>query len=110
MTEIKSVPCAPVSDPFIERLIGTIRRDYLDHVPFWNALDLERKPGDFKDHYNNHHTHAALSGLSAAKFGHQANQAFVNINGYDWQQHCRGLFKHRSRHNYQFAAPTSSTG
>ena len=28
--EIKSVPYAPVSHPFIERLIGTIRREYLD--------------------------------------------------------------------------------
>ena len=28
--EIKSVPYAPVSHPFVERLIGTIRREYLD--------------------------------------------------------------------------------
>ena len=34
--EIKSVPYAPVSHPFVERLIGTIRREYLDRV---------RKPG-----------------------------------------------------------------
>jgi hypothetical protein len=27
--EIKSVPYVPVSHPFIERLIGTIRREYL---------------------------------------------------------------------------------
>jgi len=92
VTEIKSVPYAPMSHPFIERLIGTIRRDYLDHVPFWKSLDLERKLGEFKDYYNNHRTHAALSGLSPAKFGQQANQACVNINDYGWQQHCRGLF------------------
>ena len=29
--EVKSVPYAPVSHPFIERLIGTVRREYLDH-------------------------------------------------------------------------------
>ena len=28
--EIKSVPYAPMSHPFIEQLIGTIRREYLD--------------------------------------------------------------------------------
>ena len=39
--EVKSVPYAPVSHPFIERLIGTVRREYLDHVFFWNAIDLE---------------------------------------------------------------------
>jgi hypothetical protein len=41
--EIKSVPCAPVSHPFVERLIGTIRREYFDRAFFWNAVDLARK-------------------------------------------------------------------
>src|SRR6266513_2993610 len=31
VTEIKSVPYVPISHPFIERLIGTIRRECLDH-------------------------------------------------------------------------------
>jgi putative transposase len=30
--EIKTVPSVPCSHPFIERLIGTIRREYLDHT------------------------------------------------------------------------------
>jgi hypothetical protein len=30
--EVKSVPDAPVSHPFVERLIGTIRREYLDRA------------------------------------------------------------------------------
>jgi len=41
--EIKTVPHVPVSHPFVERLIGTIRRKLLDRLFFWNALDLERK-------------------------------------------------------------------
>ena len=41
--EIKSIPHVPVSHPFVERLIGTLRREYLDRMFFWNALDLERK-------------------------------------------------------------------
>ncbi len=92
VTEIKSVPYVPMSHPFIERVIGTIRREYLDHVPFWNSLDLERKLSEFKDYYNNHRTHASLSGHSPAKFGQQTNGVFVNINDYGWRQHCRGLF------------------
>jgi hypothetical protein len=40
---VKSVPYAPVSHPFVERLIGTIRREYLDRTFFWNAVDLARK-------------------------------------------------------------------
>ena len=38
--EIKTVPYTPLSHPFVERLIGTIRREYLDQVLFWNAGDL----------------------------------------------------------------------
>ena len=41
--EIKTVPYVPLSHPFIERVIGTIRREFLDHVFFWNANDLEAK-------------------------------------------------------------------
>ena len=46
--EIKTVPYTPTSHPFIERLIGTIRREFLDHTRFWNAADLERKLADFQ--------------------------------------------------------------
>jgi hypothetical protein len=40
---IQTVPYAPVSHPFIECLIGTLRREYLDHCFFWNQHDLEKK-------------------------------------------------------------------
>lgn len=40
---IKSVPYMPLSHPFVERLIETIRREYLDQMLFWNASDLKRK-------------------------------------------------------------------
>jgi transposase InsO family protein len=81
-----------MSHPFIERVIGTIRREFLDYVPFWNSLDLDTKLREFQDYYNNHRTHAALSGQSPAEFGQLANKAFVNIKDYCWRQHCRGLF------------------
>jgi hypothetical protein len=34
VVEVKTVPYQPISHPFVERLIGTIRREYLDCVPF----------------------------------------------------------------------------
>jgi len=92
VTEFKSVPYVPMSHPFIERVIGTIRREYLDHVPFWNSIDLERKLREFKGYYNNHRTHAALSGQPPTKYCQQANEVCVNINNYKWRQFCRGLF------------------
>ena len=42
--EIKTVPYVPLSHPFVERLIGTIRREYIDRTLFWTAADLEEKP------------------------------------------------------------------
>jgi putative transposase len=37
ITGVKTVPYLPISHPFVERLIGTIRREFLDRVLFWNA-------------------------------------------------------------------------
>ena len=60
--EVKTVPFVPCSHPFVERLIGTIRREYLDRVLFWNRGDLERKLACFTDYYNRIRVHASLGG------------------------------------------------
>src|SRR5215468_36564 len=62
VTEIKTVPYIPWSHPFIERLIGTIRRECLDQLLFWTATDLETKLSGFKTYYNGHRVHTALNG------------------------------------------------
>ena len=49
IAEVKTVPYVPLSHPLIERLVGTIQRELLDQLPFWNASDLERKLERFKD-------------------------------------------------------------
>ena len=54
MTEVKRVPYVPLSHPFVERLIGTLRRACLDRMLFWSARDLEGKLPDFQDFYNAH--------------------------------------------------------
>jgi transposase InsO family protein len=41
--EIKSLPHVPMSHPFVERLIGSMRRELLDQTFFWTATDLENK-------------------------------------------------------------------
>jgi putative transposase len=51
VTEIKTVPYVPLSHPFVERLIGTIRREYLDRNLFWTTADLETKLFDFQQYY-----------------------------------------------------------
>src|ERR1700733_825056 len=61
--EIKSTPVVPISHPFIERLIGTVRRELLDQAPCWRAGDLERKLRDFRDYYNTARVHHSLGGV-----------------------------------------------
>ena len=91
--EVKSVPYAPVSHPFVERLIGTIRREYLDRVFFWNAVDLARKLETFRDYYNGHRVHRAIAGLTPAQFAGALSPAPAALDHYGWQRHCRGLFE-----------------
>src|SRR3972149_7054863 len=56
--EVKSVPYTPVSHPFVERMIRTIREELLDQVLFWNQLDLERKLSAFRIYSNQHRAHS----------------------------------------------------
>jgi len=52
ISAVRTVPYVPQSHPFVERLIGTIRREYLDYIFFWNTTDLEKKLTEFGDYYN----------------------------------------------------------
>jgi transposase InsO family protein len=91
--EIKSVPYAPVSHPFVERLIGTIRREYLDRVFFWTAFDLARKLGQFRDYYNADRVHRSLDGTTPAQRGGAFSPAPASLDRHAWRRHCRGLFQ-----------------
>jgi len=90
MTEIKTVPYVPLSHPFVERLIGTIRREYLDRTLFWTTADLENKLRDFRAYFNHHRSHTALQGRTP---DHDAlmPRPVANLHSYGWQCHCRGL-------------------
>ena len=46
------MPYIPLSRPFVKRLIGTVRREYLEHTLFWTAADLENKLRLFQDYFN----------------------------------------------------------
>ena len=43
VTEIKTVPYVPLSHPFVERLIGTLRRECLDRTLFWTTTEFGRQ-------------------------------------------------------------------
>ena len=91
--EIKSIPFVPVSHPFVERLIGTIRREFLDHVLIWNVIDLGRKLEEFRIYYNGHRIHQSLSGRTPEERSGQPPPAHAVLDQYAWRHHCRGLFQ-----------------
>ena len=81
----------PLSHPFVERLIGTMRREFLDHVLFWNAGDLERKLADFQAYYNAARSHASLEGYTPLGFAGERTAARAEFNHVRWISHCRGM-------------------
>ena len=89
---IKTVPYAPLSHPFVERLIGTIRRECLDRTLFWTAADLEMKLLDFQRYYNGHRTHASRDGRPPEP-SRDAARARASLSSYRWQLHCRGQYQ-----------------
>jgi transposase InsO family protein len=93
---IKTVPYVPLSHPFVERLIGTIRRECLDRTLFWTAADLELKLLEFQRYFNRHRTHAGLDGLTPeprAEPRAGEDRPRASVSKYRWRPHCRGLYQ-----------------
>ena len=91
--EIKTVPYVPLSHPFIERVIGTIRREFLDHVFFWNANDLEAKLEGFRQYYNAHRVHTSLDGRTPSEIAAETTRRHADLRRFQWKSHCRGLYQ-----------------
>jgi hypothetical protein len=81
--EIKT-PYVPLSHPFVERLIGTMRREFLDHVLFWNGRDLERKLDEFQAYDNAARCHASLEGHTPLTFADGNTVAPADLNQLRW--------------------------
>ena len=92
--EIKSVPYIPLSHPFIERIIGTVRREYLDHLFFWNTQDLEEKLNLFKTYYNNERAHSSLNRRTPTETTHEKSlKNMISIHRYCWKSHACNLLQ-----------------
>ena len=58
--DVRISPRSPWHNPFVERLIGSIRRECLDHVVIWNENHLRRVLRDYLGYYSEARTHLAL--------------------------------------------------
>ena len=61
ITEVVSAPCSPWQNPYVERLIGSIRRDLLEHVIVLNERHLRRLLQSYVDYYHRFRTHLSLA-------------------------------------------------
>lgn len=86
-----SVPYAPQSHPFVERLIGTLRREFLDRLFFWNRRDLSRNLELFRRYYNEHRVHQSLAGATPAEKGGGASRLSASLGRYNWPLHLAGF-------------------
>jgi len=91
--EIKSVPFVPQSHPFAERLIGTVRREYLDQTFFWTCTDLETKLSNFADYYNEHRVHSSLGGRAPCTCDQTQLNPPKTKSTVRWRDHLNGRYQ-----------------
>ena len=61
MKELVTTPASPWQNPYAERLIGSIRRECLDHTIVLNERHLRRLLKEYLSYYHDCHTHLSLS-------------------------------------------------
>jgi putative transposase len=59
--EVLTAPRSPWQNPYVARLIGSIRRECLDHVVILNAAGLRRVLTDYVEYYLRSRTHLSLT-------------------------------------------------
>jgi len=93
--EIKTIPETPISHPFVERLIGSVRREYLDHVFFLNKYDLQKKLDHFQEYYNETRAHSSLEMKTPKEIASENNieKKVASLDNYQWSSRCNGLYK-----------------
>ncbi len=61
MDEVITAPRSPWQNPYVERVIGSIRRDCLNHVIVCNQRHLRRILRNYFDYYHSCRTHLSLN-------------------------------------------------
>lgn len=82
-----------MSHPFVERLIGTIRREFLNQTFFWNGLDLTRKLEMFRRYDNKQRVHRSLGGTTPALRAGALAPLSATLDHHGWRQYCHALFQ-----------------
>jgi transposase InsO family protein len=60
ISEVVTAPRSPWQNAYVERVIGSLRRECLDHLVIFNARHLRRILPMYVDYYHRTRTHLAL--------------------------------------------------
>jgi putative transposase len=60
ITEVITAPRSPWQNPYVERLIGSIRRECLDHVIMFSERHLRRVLSSYFQYHHDARTHLSL--------------------------------------------------
>jgi putative transposase len=60
ITEVITAPRSPWQNAYVERMIGSIRRECLDHIVIFNERHLRRVLSSYVDYYQRTRTHLSL--------------------------------------------------
>ena len=60
ITEVITAPRSPWQNPYVERAIGSIRRECLDYIVIFNKRHLRRVLSKYIDYYHQTRTHLSL--------------------------------------------------
>lgn len=91
--EIKTVPYVPWSHPFIERLIGSCRREFTDRILFWNQADLKAKLCLYQEYFNSYRVHYCHEGKTPDEIVGQRRLATIDLKSFKWKPVCGGLYQ-----------------
>ncbi len=84
--EVVTAPRSPWQNPYVERLIGSVRRECLNHVIVLNERHLRRILVSYLDYYHRSRTHLSLGkdtpeGRSVQPDGSGKIVAFPQVGG-----------------------------
>jgi len=91
--ELKTVPNTPWSHPFIERLIGSCRREFTDRIFFWSQVDLEAKLRFYQQYFNSYRVHYSHKGKTPDEIIGKRSLAIIDLKTFKWKSVCGGMYQ-----------------
>src|SRR3954468_13385923 len=93
--EVLTVPASPWQNCYVERLIGSIRRECLNHVVILNARHLKRTLTSYFDYYQRSRPHLALGKDCPTPRAVLGHGKIIRIPYLGGLHHCLSALPHR---------------